>query len=136
MSSAATQIRLKITSDPANLASVRQSVESLGAENGFGQKACEEIGLCVNEALANVIRHAYAGATDRPIELIAEVAGGSMHVAIRDWGNGVNPLDLPPRPHNPLEPGGLGLLCLQKMMNHVRFTPQPDGMLLHMTRKK
>jgi anti-sigma regulatory factor (Ser/Thr protein kinase) len=129
-------MRLKITSDPANLSAVRQSVESLGAENGFSQKACEEIGLCVNEAVANIIRHAYDNATDRPIDLTAEVVDGAMHIEIRDWGNGINPLDLPPRPHDPLKPGGLGLLCLKKMMNHVRFTPQRDGMLLHLTRKK
>jgi anti-sigma regulatory factor (Ser/Thr protein kinase) len=136
MNSSATRLRLKITSDPANLAAVRQSLEALGAENGFAQRACEEIGLCVNEALANVIRHAYAGATDQPIELTAEVVDGSMHIDIRDWGNGVNPTDLPAKPHDPLKPGGLGLLCLKKMMTHVRFMPQPDGMLLHLTRKK
>ena len=59
-----------------------------------------------------------------------------MIVTIRDWGNGVNPDDLPPRPPNPLRPGGLGLVCLDKMLDEKRFEPQPDGMLLTMTRQK
>ena len=33
--------------------------------------AVGDVGLCVNEALANVMRHAYGGATDRPIVIRA-----------------------------------------------------------------
>jgi serine/threonine-protein kinase RsbW len=131
---------LKILSDPANLATVRQAVESLCAEQGFEKPACDEVGLCVNEALANVIRHAYDGATDRPIEITAYLLGPmALRIAIRDWGNGVDPSTLPlpsPAEHNPLVPGGLGLICLQQMMDEVHFTPQPDGMLLEMTRRR
>ena len=60
-------VRLRIESDPANLAPVRKAVESLAASGGFDSAACGEIALCVNEALANVMRHAYDGLTDRPI---------------------------------------------------------------------
>jgi hypothetical protein len=30
----------------------------------------------------------------------------------------------------------LGLVCLKQMMHELEFVPQPDGMLLKMTRKK
>ena len=141
---AAAPLRLRIRSDPANLAPVRKAVEDLALAHGFDASACGEIALCVNEALANVIRHAYGGASDRPIELTADVlqndeAGGddsALRLRIRDWGSGVNPEDLPPKRRDPLTPGGLGLICLRKMMDDVRFTPQPDGMLLEMTRRK
>src|SRR4051794_10972228 len=62
-------LRLKITSDPANLAPVRRAVEQFCREHRFNEAAVNEIGLVVNEAMANVIRHAYAGAVDRPIEV-------------------------------------------------------------------
>jgi serine/threonine-protein kinase RsbW len=130
------KLRLKIVSDPANLAGVRQAIEGLCASGGFDTSSCEEVGLCVNEALANVIRHAYQGATDKPVEVSAEVLDGSVRISIRDWGNGINPEHVPVAPHNPLRPGGLGLICLRQMMHQVVFTPQQDGMLLEMTRKK
>jgi anti-sigma regulatory factor (Ser/Thr protein kinase) len=133
---APSNFRLKITSDPANLALVRQAIEGLCAGHGFDTRACEEVGLCVNEAMANVTRHAYGGAMDRPVEISAEVVNGSVRISIRDWGNGVNPEDLPHPPHNPLRPGGLGLICLKQMMHQVSFKSQPDGMLLEMTRRK
>lgn len=136
MTTAPAKLRLKIVSDPANLAGVRQSIETLCAANGFSQKASDEIGLCVNEALANVIRHAYDGAENQPIEVVADCSNGEMCVAIRDWGKGVNPEALPPKPHDPLRPGGLGLVVLREMMDEVVFTPQSDGMLLHMSRKR
>jgi serine/threonine-protein kinase RsbW len=137
MNSAASRLRLKITSNPANLADVRHAIETLSTDNGFDQKATDEIGLCVNEAMANVIRHAYDGATDKPMDVSAEVVDGELRIAIRDWGNGVNPHDLPPKPPNPLKPGGLGLVCLKQMMDEVRFTPQRDGgILLEMIRRK
>lgn len=129
-------IRLKITSDPANLASVREAVEDYCAKGGFDAEAVGEIGLCVNEAMANVIRHAYDGATDRPIEVSAQLQGEAVSINIRDWGNGVNPADLPPQRRDPLTPGGLGLVCLQQMMDETTFHPQPDGMLLTMKRCK
>ena len=47
-------LRLKITSDPATLASTRRAVEMFAAQCGFDETARGEIGLVVNEALANV----------------------------------------------------------------------------------
>ena len=57
-------------------------------------------------------------------------------VSIRDWGNGVDPSTMPCREYDPLEPGGVGLICLKQWMDDVRYTPQRDGMLLTMKRAK
>jgi anti-sigma regulatory factor (Ser/Thr protein kinase) len=130
------QIELRFTSDPANLAPTREAVEQLCLAGGLDATATGEVGLCVNEALANVMRHAYGGATDRPIELAAKWQNESLLVTIRDWGSGINPQAQPEKKHNPLKPGGLGLICLRKLMDEVTFTPQPDGMLLTMTKQK
>lgn len=129
-------LRLRIESDPANVALVRQAVEKLCARSGFATRVCDDVGLCVNEALANVIRHAYAGAIDKPIDISATIEADVLHVTIRDWGNGVVPPRESPVANEPLTPGGLGLICLHQMMDSVTFTPQPDGMLLKMTKKK
>ena len=129
-------VELKIDSDPANLAPVREAVERLCKAAGFDETAVAEIGLVVNEAHANVIRHAYDNATDKPIAIRAEFDGQQVIVTLRDWGNGVNPAELPPAPRNPLKPGGLGLVCMEKMLDEARFQPQPDGMLLTMKRRR
>jgi serine/threonine-protein kinase RsbW len=122
---------LKVQSDPANLAGVRKAIEAFATDLGFDEKAVAEIGLCVNEAMANVIRHAYANQTDRPMHIIASAEPEqAITITLRDWGNGVDPSTLPQRPHNPLMPGGVGLICLRQWMDQVIYTPQPDGGVL------
>src|SRR5437773_1835115 len=82
---------------------------------------------------------------DGPIVVTAEavaVTGGrgrdcggpGVRITIRDWGNGVDPSSLPARPRDPQVPGGLGMICLAKMMDEVAYAPQPDGMLLMMVK--
>jgi serine/threonine-protein kinase RsbW len=135
---------LNVTSDPANLGPVRRALESFGRRHGLTEPAVADLGLCVNEAMANVTRHAYHGQTDRPVAVTAdaidtggETSKGGVKVTIRDWGNGVNPLSLPSRPRDLLEPGGLGLICLRQLLDEVRFETQLDGgMLLTMVKKK
>jgi serine/threonine-protein kinase RsbW len=129
-------IELKIDSHPSKLAIVRRAIESFAHGCGFDETGRNELGLVVNEALANVMRHAYQGATDRPIIVKAECRSGRLTISIRDWGNGVDPTRLPQRRPDPLCPGGLGMLCLREMMDEVRYEPQPDGMLLTMSRHR
>ena len=135
-------IELNINSDPANLAAARTTVEEFcSTRGGFGIKSTGEIGLVVNEALANVIRHAYSGATDQPIRISVAFDAtppGSVTIAIRDWGSGENPQARLEhhKPVNPATPGGLGLVCLREFMDEVRYAPQSDGMLLTMMRQK
>jgi anti-sigma regulatory factor (Ser/Thr protein kinase) len=129
-------VDLTIQSVPAQIAPVRKAIEDLANSIGLDCQAVAEVGLCVNEALANVIRHAYGGAKDRPIVVAGYCQDESLVVTIRDWGNGVNPASLPPRPFDPLEPGGLGLICLRRMMSDVTYVPQGDGMLLVMKKHK
>ncbi len=126
------KFEVTILSDPANVSSVRKSIEQFCAAAGFDQPAQHEVGLVVNEALANVIRHAYGGAKDKPVQFTAQRIGDGVKISIRDWGNGENPIAKAPARHNPLRPGGVGLICMKQLMEQVTFHPQADGMLLEM----
>jgi len=132
------KLTINLNTDPTLLGSARSAIEKLAATHKFDAKSCEEIGLVVNEALANVIRHAYGVGTDGPIQIDVAVLDGELTIKLRDWGKGVNPDMLPPSPASidPLKPGGLGLMCMRSMMDSVVFEPQPDGMLLTMKRRR
>jgi serine/threonine-protein kinase RsbW len=137
----ANQIELRLESNPARVAEARRAVERFAAGFGFPDALQADIGLCVNEALANVIRHAYGGKPGRPILIGAEfdshnVQTPVLRITIRDWGNGENPACMPSQPRDPLVPGGVGMICLRSLMDEITFTPQPDGMLLTMVKKK
>lgn len=134
-------LELNVVSDPAGLAPLRKAVEQFAeASAHFDRVAAGDLGLCLNEALANVIRHAYGERTDRPIRVTLEIVGqgddAALRVSIRDWGNGVDPSTLPPAPYDPLTPGGVGLICLRTLLDEVVYTAQPDGMLTTLTRRR
>jgi serine/threonine-protein kinase RsbW len=129
-------LSVSIQSDPALLENIRLQTEAIAVSGGFDDASVGEIGLVVNEALANVIRHAYANRHDRPIEYSVTLDDGGIGIKIRDWGNGIDPSTRPIKPKDPLVPGGLGLICLRNMMDQVTFTPQADGMVLEMSRLK
>lgn len=134
------RLELSVTSHPAHLASVRKAVEGFATANGFDEKGVAEIGLCVNEAIANIIRHAYRGNQSRPVHVAAAMDGrdgGAMVITLRDWGIGVDPSTLPCRAYDPLEPGGVGLICLQQWMDRITYEAQADGgMLTTLTRRR
>jgi anti-sigma regulatory factor (Ser/Thr protein kinase) len=135
---------LNVTSDPANLAPVRRACEAFCRAQGLDDGAINDIGLCVNEAMANITRHAYDGATDKPVVITAEAIRGDdedgrpgVRITLRDWGSGVNPLAQAPRERDPMRPGGLGLVCLRQLLDDARFEPQANGgMLLTMLKRK
>ena len=128
------RIELSFDSSPANLALVRKKIEKFCHDCGLDVPACEEMGLVVNEALANVIRHAYHGETDKPVEVSAEPWNGGVEISIRDWGTGHDPSVNPLKEPDPLTPGGLGLICLKKLTDEARFEAQTDGMKLVLIR--
>ena len=137
------RVELKMSSHPSVLRPVRLELEEFGRAAGLSCEQCDRIGLALNEALANVMRHGYGGAMDRPIIVIFERrgdgAGAELEIQIRDWAKPFDPAKLPgdPPPPDPdtVKPGGLGLLCMRRLMDQVVFTPQPDGMLLTMVKK-
>jgi serine/threonine-protein kinase RsbW len=128
-------LKLDLTSEPEQIAAVRKAVEHFAQAAGLGPGVAD-LGLVVNEALANVMRHAYQGRKGQPISVTVDCDGSEVTVRIRDWGNGVNPATQPVRAHDPATPGGLGLICLRALMDRAEFTPQPDGMLLTISKRR
>ena len=63
-------LRLELPSDPSLLCAVRGAVERLTESFGFSAPECRAVTRAVDEALTNIIRHAYSGRADRPIEML------------------------------------------------------------------
>jgi anti-sigma regulatory factor (Ser/Thr protein kinase) len=127
--------RKSISSDPSRLREVRIGIERLTRQAGFDEQSAGEIALCVNEALANIMRHAYHGERDRPIQIDAQCDGRGIELSLRDWGDHFDPAAMK-RPYDPEQPGGLGLICMKRLMDEVKYQPQQDGTLLTMRRRR
>ena len=131
---------LTILSDPANLAQVRVAVETGGKQVGFDQKECAAMALAVDEALTNVIRHAYGGILTKEIKIAIEQLNEvedrrGILICIRDFGKSVDPAKIKGRELSDIRPGGLGVHIMREVMDEVVFESQPEGgTLLRMTK--
>lgn len=95
-------LRLPATEEnlPQFLLFAQESAEAAGLDMGNAQR----VELVLEEALVNVIRHAYAKSppeAERPVELSANVdPDGVLRLTLKDWGQPFDPVGPPPAPLN------------------------------------
>lgn len=123
---------LVIMSEAKHLPKVRQAVEAIGGLAGFCPKDCHAMALAVDEALANVIKHAYGGARDKTIEIDIQQLNqkdksSGVEIRIRDYGKTVEPSKIKSRELTDVRPGGLGVHIMKKIMDQVIYECPPDG---------
>jgi serine/threonine-protein kinase RsbW len=131
---------LSLFADFGELATIRDFVASAGGELGLAQDLIYDLQLAVDEACANVVKHAYGGQGGE-IKVTVESVGDTVQVIIRDWGSAFDPQAVPiPDVSAPLEDrplGGLGLFLMRQMMDQVRFQfDREQGNTLIMSKKR
>jgi|SRR5277367_1887882 len=122
-------LKLHLRSDPKMLCVIRAAVGEMASSVGFEASQVRAIVLAVDEAMTNVIRHAYRGRFDRPIEVCfyrgQEKSGesilDSLEIRIVDQGEPVNLEELRGRSLDEIRPGGLGLHFIRETMDRVTF---------------
>jgi serine/threonine-protein kinase RsbW len=122
-------LKLSLLSDPKLLCVVRAAVGEMAMRTGFSEAQVRSVVLAVDEALANVIRHAYQGRFDRPIQISfyrGQVRSGSdvreaLKIQIVDRGVPVEAAKLVGRSLDDVRPGGLGLHFIREIMDSVEF---------------
>ena len=123
-------LKLCVFSAPYHLPVVRAATESLCELLGFDAESITRVVLSVDEAMTNVIRHAYAGADDRPIEVELAVRCDrgveALVIRIRDYGRTVDPQSIRSRDLADVRPGGLGVHIMNECMDHLEYR-QADG---------
>ena len=91
--------------------------------------------LGVDEACANIIRHAYRDEEPRLIGLCCEQLRSGLRFRLRDYGeNGGQPAQWCGRALEAIEPGGLGLHLIRSAFDHVDYRPKRKGMELVLTK--
>ncbi len=122
-------LRLEFSSDPGLLCAVRGAVERLTESFGFSAEDCRAVTRAVDEALTNIIRHAYSGKPDRPIEMsvrsvrrqVDHKAADGLEILLCDRGAAIKPDQLCMRALEEVRPGGLGLHFIQQSMDIVEY---------------
>jgi anti-sigma regulatory factor (Ser/Thr protein kinase) len=94
-------------------------------ENDFPGDRIQEIELASEEALVNVIRHAYAGKEPGEVEIRCRAENDHVKIEFVDGGAAFDPtskarpqLDLPVEER---QVGGLGIFFIRKLINEIHY---------------
>lgn len=135
-------LRLQLESNPDALCLVRATLQRATEAMHFSESDCRAIVRSVDEALANVIRHAYQGRGGLPIEvtcrrLLTDAGAGTpcgLEIILMDSGTAADPKKLRGRPLEEVRPGGLGLHFIKQSMDVVEFSRRNGKNLLRMVK--
>jgi len=122
-----TLLEMRIPARAARLAEVRRAVERAARAAGCSAECARDVVMAVDEACQNVIRHAYGGECDEPIELEIRRDGDRLVLRLRDHAPPVDPARVRPRDLDDVRPGGLGVHFIRELMDDTRFLPSPAG---------
>lgn len=118
-------LRLQLLSNPQVLCGIRGAVSPIANSLGFNDDDCRAITLALDEAITNVIRHAYNGKFGRPIAIEFHKVNGAdsskpgLEILLTDRGAKPKPGALKGLPPGELRSGGLGLHFMRQSMDTV-----------------
>jgi anti-sigma regulatory factor (Ser/Thr protein kinase) len=137
-----TLLRLHLESNPESLCLVRATLQRAAEILEFRDEETRAIVRSVDEALANVIRHAYKGQKGKPIvvscsrvrksEQPGEPVG--LEIVLEDSGEAPDPGKLKSRSLQEIRPGGLGLHFINQSMDVVEFSRKEGQNVLRLVK--
>jgi serine/threonine-protein kinase RsbW len=137
-------LKLHLQSNPETLCLVRATLERATELLHFQAEDSRAIVRSVDEALANVMRHAYQGQSGLPIELtcwkLCEHGGAAgdsvagMEILLEDSGLAPDPVKFKGRDLEDIRPGGLGLHFMRQSMDRVEFSREKGKNHLRMVK--
>ncbi len=121
------QVLLQIKSDDKYLRLVRTMVEEISSLAGFASHDIADIVLAVDEACANIIKHAYNGDSTKDIFIKLSLLNNGIEVVLKDYGRKVHPEKMKGRELDEIRPGGLGIYFMKKIMDSVQYVIRDDA---------
>lgn len=102
------------------------SVRDFCLDNGFISKTCNEVEICLTEALNNIVRHAYKEDFSQTIDIEVKTEKNELQFDLMDKGiprkNFKKPeLEFDPEDIENLPEGGMGLYIIDQLMNEISY---------------
>jgi serine/threonine-protein kinase RsbW len=123
--------RLTIPSQTRYLNLVTGLAKRASMVAGMDDATSAKISIAVDEAVTNVIVHAYGGEGDHKVDIELRFMPASLEVHIQHNGRAIreNELVLPDPKEYVKHPrkGGLGLLLMSRFMDEIRFIETGEG---------
>jgi len=114
-------------SDPRFLSVIRAAVSELTSVSGLSDTDARRIVLALDEALANIIRHAYKSRHDQTIRLECETSADRLEFTLFDQGESCDQAKIRSLPLNADSLSGRGTHIIRLIMDEVFYEQVPGG---------
>ena len=121
------RVSFAMASDVRYLPVVRGAVGALTAAIGWNEAECRAVVLAIDEAITNIIRHAYQGRSDGLIELECRESADGLEFTVQDSGEPPDPSRICAREAGADKPGGLGTHIIRDVMDSVSYQRTESG---------
>ncbi len=127
-------LQLELPADARLLPRTRRAVNGYLEEVGADSEERADVVLALDEACANVIRHAFPNGTQGVIRLRAEISGDAVTVQVEDDGVGFDALEASRHEPRPEDTSGRGLSMIRQLMTtvHLESPTETGGTRLRM----
>lgn len=118
---------IEIPSDAKYAKVVRGAVGYACELSGFSPETGQAVTLAVDEAVTNIIRHAYRGEAGHAIRVSCRITPRRLEILLQDSGQGADPGTMKSRDLDQIRPGGLGLHFIKSIMDVVDYQSGDAG---------
>ena len=120
-------LKLIVPSDPRFLSIARAVVSEVSVMCSLSEELRLGITLAVDEALANIIRHAYKNRYDQEIELNCQAGPNQIVFTLLDRGEPPDPARICGQPLDDVSLTGRGTHLMKAIMDEVYYERVPGG---------
>jgi len=124
--------QFEITAHPQNAGQARERIRTLAIEAGFVGLDLGDIEIAIGEAVTNAILYGSPDATSQ-IRIACRFAGNSLHIEIRDQGQGFDPARVPEDVGTDAL-GGRGIRLMRALMDQVDLHYDGNGMVARLSK--
>lgn len=129
-----------IKSEYKNVNSTADGIKRFCMKNGIAESECNDLLICVIEALNNVITHSYNKEETKSIEIQVAIKDSEFITDISDKGiartNFEKPtLDFDPDDIENLPEGGMGLFIIESLMDSTSYRSENGRNIFTMKKK-
>lgn len=132
---------ITLHNDIAEVSRLAEFIDAACEAAGMDMTTTMQINLAAEEAVVNVMNYAYPAGTKGNVEIIAQIADGTLTLTLKDRGVPFDPttkadvdttLAAEDRPI-----GGLGIHLVRKIMDSIAYERTADGQnVLTITKRK
>ena len=139
MNKSKTSLTLSVTSKTENVSYVIKTLENFCLELDFEKKFIETLLIATDEAITNIVLHAYSGKVDGKIHITFSLKNDVFIIEMEDYGKSFTPVKQSKKNSelvDRLKIGGYGLVLMNSLMDELKFIHDDEKKVNLLTMKK